>query len=72
MDFTVSENMLPEIISGQVREIQTLEASIKIAVEKAEAARSLALSAKEKSAGLFQKKEAAGNFFEPELFSPAL
>ena len=56
--FGISENMLPEIISGQVKEIQRLEVSIKNAVERAEAARTLALSAKEKSAGLFQKKEA--------------
>ena len=54
----VSESMLPDIISGQVREIQCLEASIKKAAEKAEAAKALAISAKEKSAGLFQKKEA--------------
>lgn len=56
--FGISENMLPEIISGQVREIQSLETSIKNAVSKAEAAKELAKNAKESSAGIFQKKGA--------------
>ena len=54
----ISESMLPDIISGQVREIQALETSIKNAVAKAEEAKALATSAKEKSVGVFQKKEA--------------
>lgn len=54
----ITESMLPDIITGQVREIQSLEISIKNAVAKAEEAKALAASAKERSAGLFQKKEA--------------
>lgn len=54
----ITESMLPEIISGQIKEIESLEISIKNAVAKAEEAKALASSAKEKQAGLFQKKEA--------------
>ena len=54
----ITESMLPDIISGQIKELEGLELSIKNAVAKAEEAKALACSAKEKQAGLFQKKEA--------------
>ncbi len=54
----ITESMLPDIISGQIKEIESLELSIKNAVAKAEEARALANNAKEMQAGLFQKKEA--------------
>lgn len=54
----VSEGQVPSIIQSQFRELKALEKRVNIAIQKAADAQDSANRAKEKPAGLFQKKEA--------------
>lgn len=52
------EKNLPDIIAGQVKKLNELDQSVRNAMAAADKAKDAARTAKNKSAGLFQKKEA--------------
>lgn len=54
----IEESQVPDIISAQFAQLTRLESNIRVAKQKADSAQLSAAAAKDKSAGMFKKKEA--------------